>query len=143
LNRNILKTVIIEAPPEKVFAVLCDVEYWPEWTATMTAVRRLDHGPFIVGSSARVRQPKLRPTVWRVTELDENRNFTWTAQSPGLRLQAGHRVEPHGSGSRVALSFEMSGILAPVVARVYGKLLDEYVAIEARGLKKRSEAAGT
>lgn len=141
MSRSTLKTVIIEAPPAKVFAVLCDVERWPEWTPTMAGVRRLDNGPFTVGSSAQVRQPKLRSTLWRVTEFDENRNFTWTTHSAGLHMKAGHRVEPHGAGSRVALTFEMSGLLAPLVSRLYGRLIDEYVATESLCLKKRSEAA--
>jgi hypothetical protein len=57
-----------------VFAVLHDVERWPEWT--MTAVKKMDDGPLVVGSKVRVRQPKLLPAVWLVTELDENRAFT-------------------------------------------------------------------
>ena len=137
-----MKTVIIDATPDKVFAVLCDVERWPEWTSTMISVRRLDTGPFMVGSTAEVRQPKLRAAVWQVTELDANRNFTWTTRSPGLRMKAGHLVEPHGTGSRVALSFEMSGLIAPLVSRLYGSLIDEYVVTESLGLKKRTEAAG-
>ena len=142
MSRSTLKTVIIEAPPEKVFAVLCDIERWPEWTSTMISVRRLQSGPFAVGSTAQVRQPKLRPTVWQVTELDENRNFTWITRSPGLRMKAGHLVEPHGTGCRVALSFEMSGLMAPLVSRLYGSLIDEYVATESLGLKRRTETAG-
>jgi uncharacterized membrane protein len=142
MSRSTLKTVIIEAPPGKVFAVLCDVERWPEWTSTMISVRRLDTGPFAVGSTAEVRQPRLRAMVWQVTELDENRNFTWVTRSPGLRMKAGHLVEPHGTGSRVALSFEMSGLIAPLVSRLYGSLIDEYVVTESLGLKKRTEAAG-
>jgi uncharacterized membrane protein len=140
LSRNTIKTVDIDAPPEKVFAVLCDVERWPEWTSTMSSVRRLDKGPLAVGSSAQVRQPKLRPAVWQVTEFEGNRNFTWLARSPGLRMKAGHLVEPRGSGSRVALSFEMSGPLAPLVSRLYGSLIEQYVATESQGLKARSEA---
>ena len=66
--------------------------------------------------------------------------MTWTTRSAGLRMKAGHRVEPHGSGSRVALSFEMSGLMAPLVSRLYGSLIDQYVATESQGLKRRSEA---
>jgi len=143
MSRNAFSvTIDIDAPPEKVFAVLCDVERWPEWTATMTRVRRLDQGPFAVGSSAQIRQPKLRTTVWKVTEL-EARNFTWVTSAPGLRMKAGHAVERLRLGSRVELSFEISGFLGPVIYRLYGGLIEEYVATEAQQLKLRVEAAAT
>jgi uncharacterized membrane protein len=136
-------TVNIDAPPEKVFAVLCDVERWPEWTSTMTSVQRMESGPFSVGSSARVRQPGLRPAVWQVTELEDQRNFTWTTRSLGLRTTAGHSIEPKGAGSRVVLSFVLSGFIAPVVSRLYGGLIKRYISTESQGLKKRSESAAT
>ncbi|HEY6618512.1 MAG TPA: SRPBCC family protein [Steroidobacteraceae bacterium] len=134
-------TVTVDAPPEKVFAVLCDVERWPEWTSTMAGVERLESGPFAVGSSARVRQPKLRPAVWQVTRFENQRNFTWATRSPGLRMTAAHSIEPEGEGSRVTLSFELSGFIAPLVSRLYGGLIQRYITTEAQGLKKRSESA--
>jgi carbon monoxide dehydrogenase subunit G len=140
VSRNTLKTVYIDAPPEKVFAVLCDVERWPEWTPTMISVQRLDGGPFAIGSSAQVRQPRLRTAVWRVTELQDRRNFTWTTHTPGLRMTAGHLIEPQGAGSRVELTFELSGLIAPVVSRLYGALIERYITTESQGLKKRSES---
>lgn len=54
-------------------------------------------------------------------------------------MKAGHLVEPRGSGSRVTLSFEISGLLGPLVSRLYGGLIERYVATESQGLKKRSE----
>jgi uncharacterized membrane protein len=132
--------VNINAPPQRVLAVLCDVERWPEWTSTVTHVQRLDRGPFAVGSSARILQPKLRPAVWQVTELDENRSFTWVTRAAGVRMTAGHFVEAQGGGSRAALSFEISGLLGPIVSRVYRGLIQQYVATEAQGLKRRSES---
>jgi uncharacterized membrane protein len=136
-------SVTIDAPPEKVFAILCDVERWPEWTSTITSVKRRERGPFALGSSAQVRQPRLRPAVWQVTALEDQRNFTWTTRSPGLRMTAGHLIEPQGTGSRVVLSFELSGFMAPVVSRLYGGLIERYIATESQGLKKRSESAVT
>jgi uncharacterized protein YndB with AHSA1/START domain len=141
VTRKIVITVDIDAEPEKVFAVLCDVERWPDWTTTMTSVRRMENGAFGVGSTARVRQPRLRPAVWQVTQFEDNRNFTWTTGSPGLRMTAGHSIEPHGMGSRVALSFELSGFIAPLASRLYGGLIERYITIESQGLKKRSESA--
>jgi hypothetical protein len=106
----------------------------------MTSVRRMDHGPFAVGSRARVRQPKLLPAVWQVTELDEGRSFTWVTRSPGLQIEAGHLVEADGAGSRVTLSVQFSGLLGPLVARLYRSLNELYLATEAKGLRERCEA---
>jgi carbon monoxide dehydrogenase subunit G len=141
VTRKIVNTVNIDAAPEKVFAILCDVERWPDWTTTMTSVQRMQSGAFGVGSTARVRQPRLRPAVWQVTQFEDNRNFTWTTRSPGLHMTAGHAIEPHGTGSRVALSFELSGFIAPLVLRLYGGMIERYVAIESQGLKEHSESA--
>jgi uncharacterized protein YndB with AHSA1/START domain len=141
--RNTLNVAVtIEAPPEKVFAVLCDVERWPEWTPTMTSVQRVDSGPFAIGSSANVRQPRLRPSVWRVTKLEDKRGFFWTTRSPGLQMTAGHMIEPEGAGSRVELTFELTGLIAPVLSRLYGGMIKRYMTTESLGLKKRSESAG-
>jgi uncharacterized membrane protein len=129
----------IDAPPERVFAVLCDVERWPEWTSSMTSVQRLDRGAFGIGATARVVQPKLRPATWQVTELRENRSFTWVAHTPGVIMKAAHFVEAEGAGSRGSLSFEFAGFLGPIVARLYRRLIEQYLNTEAQGLKRRSE----
>jgi uncharacterized membrane protein len=131
--------VHIEAPPDEVVAVLFDVERWPEWTSTMTRVRRLDQGPLAVGSRAEVRQPKLPPALWQVTELDAQRGFEWETRGFGLKLEAGHLVEQDMTGSRVTLSLRFSGLLASLVARFFGSLCRRYIAIEAEGLRKRCE----
>jgi len=96
-------TFDIQAPPDRVLEVLYDVERWPEWTSTVTSVRRMDEGPFRVGSKAEIRQPKLRPAVWQVTELDR-RSLTWVSRSPGIGIATARlHTESPGPLSRSAL----------------------------------------
>jgi uncharacterized membrane protein len=131
--------VEIEASPDRVWAVLRDIERWPEWTPRVTSIQRLDRGPLAVGSRARIRQPKLPPAEWQVTEWDEGRGFTWVTRSPGVRVTARHWVEANEAGSRATLALQFSGHLGPLVARLTRGLNRRYLALEARGLRERSE----
>src|ERR1700722_12821633 len=141
MRNTISVSVTIDAPAEKVFAELGDVERWPEWTSTMTRVKRIDQGPFAVGSSAHVHQPRLRPAVWRVTALEEQCNFTWIPSSLVLSMSASHLIEPQGAGCRVVLSLELSGFIAPLASRLYGGLMERYITTGSQGLKRRGESA--
>lgn len=107
---------------------------------TVTSLERLDSGPLTLGSRTRILQPRLRPAVWQVTELDEARGlFTWVARSPGVLVTARHLVEAAGNGSRATLSTAFSGLLGPLMARLLRKLNQQYVTTEAQSLKKRCE----
>ena len=133
--------VDIQAPPARVWAVIRDVERWPEWTASMTSVELLGGAPLAVGTRVRVRQPKLPVAEMQVTELDEGRSFTWVTKSPGVRARADHRVDPIPGGARAVLSVQFSGLLGGLVARLVRDLTERYIALEAAGLKARSESA--
>jgi uncharacterized membrane protein len=131
--------VNIQAPPDRVAGVMLDVERWPDWTPTVTSVQRLDNGPLVAGSRARVRQPKLMPAVWQVTELEQQRGFTWVTNSPGLRITAGHYLEAQVSLCKVTLSLRFDGLLGTLAGRFYAKLTEQYLATEAKGLKAHCE----
>src|SRR2546428_8818928 len=97
---HIERSVDINAPPERVWAVMADVERWPEWTESMKSVERLDSGEFGVGSKAKLpirRSPN--PNAWTVTELKPNRSFSWGTNSGRLEGIAKAGVEPDGKGS--------------------------------------------
>jgi uncharacterized protein YndB with AHSA1/START domain len=133
--------VDINAPPDRVWAVMRDVERWPTWTSTVTHVRPLDGGPLAAGKRYVIRQPKQLPAKWTLTELDDKRrSFTWITRGPGMQLDAWHRVDAIGTGSRATLSIHFSGVLGPLFARLTSRMNDEFLAIEAKGLKERSEA---
>lgn len=133
--------VDIAAPLERVWAALSDVESWPEWTPTVTSVRRLDEGPLRPGSRARIVQPRIPEAEYVVTALVPGRSFTWEASAPGVLTTARHDAEPlPGGGTRVRLSVRQSGWLGAVMGRFYRGLTDRYLANEANGLKTRCEA---
>lgn len=132
-------TIDIAAPPQTVWKVIADVERWPEWTPSIKKIKRVNGGALSLGSRAKITQPRLMPMTWVVTDLERGKGFTWTTKSPGVRVTARHYVEPTSTGSRATLSVEYEGALAPLVARLTGRLNDRYLGLEAAGLKRRSE----
>ncbi|MBI2760298.1 MAG: SRPBCC family protein [Chloroflexi bacterium] len=141
---DIERTIDINAPYAQVWAIMADVERWPEWTASIKSVDLLEQGFFTSGSRARVRQPRLPTAVWTVTALQPDRSFEWQNASPGLKSRAVHSVESTGPDtSRVTLSIDWSGPLAPIIRLLYGGLSRRYVDTEASGLKRRAEASQT
>ncbi len=133
-------SIDIQAPADRVWTALRDIEHWSEWTPTIISIRQLDPGPITVGARAIVRQPKLLPTRWQITELDEGRSFSWITRAPGALVTARHSVEGAANSSRVTLSLDFSGPLGPLVAHVTRGLNARYLDLEARGLKKHAEA---
>jgi uncharacterized membrane protein len=129
----------VDAPVEKVWAVIADVERMPAWTSTMRRVRILDGTTLAVGTRVRVDQPRLPPATWEVTELRPGRSYTWASPAPGLGSVAWHTVEPLGEGrSHVTLGFRQDGVLAPVVGVLMGSLVRRYVDTEIAGIAAES-----
>ena len=139
LVRNYEITVDIDAPPERVWDVMIDVEKWPEWTQSMSSVKRLDSGDLREGSRVRIKQPKLAPTTMTVSHLEPDKCFTWRTTAPGVEVTATHTILPEGKGSRVVLSLYFDGIVGGIIGRATRSLNERYIAYEAAGLKKRSE----
>lgn len=136
--------VEIDATPERVWEVMSDVERWPEWTETVTAVTRLDADSLGLGSRVKIEQPKLPATEYVVTEFDPGQGFTWVATGPGVRTTARHRIEARGySRATVRLAVDQAGPLGVVMGGLFfRRLTNRYLAAEAAGLKARSEDQG-
>src|SRR5215207_1185643 len=126
-------TIDIAAPPERAWTVISDVERWHEWTPSITRVRLLGKRPFAVGSRAFIRQPKLPPALWTVTDIVPGRSFTWVSVAPGLRVSGFHAVEPTLDGSRATLAIEIQGLLGGLWWRLSKGITERYLAYEAAG----------
>ena len=131
-------SIDIKTPVDRVFEVMSDTDRWHEWTPSVTSIKRLDDGAFKVGSRALIRQPKFPPATWKITAIDQN-SFTWENRAPGIRVIAHHSAVPIASGTRATLSLRYEGFLAKWLARLTWNITNRYLAMEAFGLKARSE----
>jgi len=140
LAMTIENTIRIEASPEVVWAVTEDIERWPEWTPTVTAVRPLSDSPFGLGTVARIKQPGQPESDWTVTEYVHQDRFTWKTQRIGLRMAASHQVQEEAAGTLNTLRLQASGVIASILWPVLRVVIRRTLRKENRGLKARCEA---
>ena len=72
------RSIEIEAPQQRVWDVLSDIEAWPHVVETVDTVELLTPKPLGVGSRVRLKQPKLPEGTWDVTTWDAPSYFEWT-----------------------------------------------------------------
>src|SRR5215213_5727363 len=114
--RELKTTVDIDAPVERVWQVMFDVERWHEWTASIQSITLLEPGLLTIGARARIRQPKFPPVVWRVTAVVPGRSFSWESRSPGMTVTGRHSVDSLGRGTRATLELKYEGIFGGIFA---------------------------
>ncbi len=136
------KLIDIEAPQQRVWDVLSDLEAWPQRIETVDSVELLTPAPITTGSRARLKQPKLPEGIWDITAWDAPSYFEWTQKTGGTTSVAGHRVEAMGDGrARLTLTLEMRGLLIPIMMLFYRDLTNRYMNLEAEGMKRTAESA--
>ncbi len=131
----------INAPVEVVWRLTEDIEAWPSLTPTVTSVQRLDEGPLRVGSSARVKQPGQRPTVWTVTRFEPGVAFEWEATVFGVHTVGRHLLAGDGPACRNTLQIDMTGRGSTLLGRLLGRRIGKTIATENQGFKRAAERA--
>lgn len=133
-------TIDIDAPPEKVWDVIADIDRWPGWTRSVHNVSRISDGEFGLGSSARIDLAGARPTDWTVTEFEPGRMFTWESKAAGVHSIASHIVQPRNGGARVTLWVKNSGLVATLLSPYLTYVGKRNLRWESEGLKARCES---
>jgi uncharacterized membrane protein len=135
------KSIDIDAPQQRVWDVLSDIEAWPQRIETVELAEPLTPAPMAKGSRVRLKQPKLPEGTWDITVWEAPSYFEWTQKTSGTTSVAGHRVESLGEGrARLTLTLDMRGLLIPIIALFYRKLTNRYMNLEAEGMKRAAEA---
>ena len=145
------ESIEIDAPIERCFAIISDVESAPEWQGTMRDAEALerdaDGRPTLVESEYDASVAKVR--VCLRFDYDEPHGMSWTRERGDLKsLEGGWELEDLGGGRTLAtyrleiglnraLSLLRKGVRGPAEARVRNLLLTKAV----EGLKERAESA--
>lgn len=128
----------VRQPRHVVWQLLTDFEKWPQWTPTMTSVKRVSGEN--LGAKFDVKQPKLPAAQLTIVEWTEGKSFTWSSLKRLANMNAHHTLdEIEGSVTRVSLSVEMTGPLAGIVWSLWGRLIKRYVDTESASLKTAAE----
>ncbi|MFO7191296.1 MULTISPECIES: SRPBCC family protein [Thermocrispum] len=129
-----------KAAPERVWALLSDIEKWPALLPTFNQITRLDGtGPIGIGTKFDVRQPGLPKAVYQITDWEPGKLFTWQSQAPGVVTTASHRVEPTADGTRIVLTLDWTGPLARISTLLLGRKARRYVSSEAEHIAQAAE----
>jgi uncharacterized membrane protein len=134
-------SIDIHADLQHVWDALMDVERWPQWTASMRSVTRLDTGPFGPDSRVRIEQPRMPPVIWQVTRFEPPVSFTWVSARAGVSTEGSHRLIQGADGLTLELGIAQTGALARLLEILYGRLTRRYIGMEAQGLKRFCEPA--
>ena len=136
------KSIDIDAPQQRVWDVLSDLEGWPERIETVDTIELLTPAPITKGSRMRLKQPKLPEGTWDITVWDAPSYVEWTQKATGTTSVAGHRVEPLGEvRARLTLTLDIRGLLIPIMVLFYKDLTNRYMNLEAEGMKRAAESA--
>ena len=140
-------SVTIDAPPAAVWAVLVDLDSYPEWNR----YARSAVGDLRVGGEVEIEVPqrgeKYAPMNNRVTELVENQRLCWQSLGWFRFLVYGVRcrtLEAQPDGSTLFREVETQhGPLSGLIERSMGEQLLRGLQTECDSLKERVEAGAT
>jgi uncharacterized membrane protein len=133
-------SIEIDTPASVVWDVFVDAEQWPSWTASVTRIEALDGPGIEVGKRFKIKQPRLMPLVWQVTEVEPGVSWTWRQRSLGGTTLASHEVVPQGPDrTLVRQRIDQRGPVGVMVGVLMHRLTRRYLDLEAQGLKTCSE----
>lgn len=131
--------IVIDRPCADVWKSLSALEKWPQWTPTMTSVRRLSGEG--VGAVYEVRQPGLPKSHLTISEWNEGHSFTWGATEKPSSMVAEHVLtEINENETEVKLTISMTGPMVALVWKLWGRKIRRFVDVEAQSLKSIVES---
>ncbi len=132
-------SVVINATPERVFALVDNLEEWPQWIPSIKRIEKLSDGPLKEGSQIRV-TAKSGVTVkllMTITEFVPGQRGVMQGKVLGVRMTRYYTFEAVEGGTKLTAGGEVSGILAFLIRRGGQRVSDEIV----RAAKRKVEGS--
>jgi uncharacterized membrane protein len=108
-------SIEINAPAERIWALIDKLEEWPQWMPSIKKIERLSKGPLAVGSKLSVTAKVSGLTVtllMTITKFVPERNVVLEGKVLGTRLTRFYTLEPVNGKTEVTIGGEVSGVLA-------------------------------
>ena len=122
-------SVEINAPPEKVWALVNELEEWPQWIPSMKKIEKISEGVLGEGSQIRVTAKSVITVklLMTITEFVPPQHAVMQGKALGTRMTRYYTLEPVNQGTRLTVGGEVSGLLAFLVRRGSQALSEEIV----------------
>ncbi len=133
-------TILIDAPPEAVWAVLTDLSRYPEWNPLF----REASGQVAAGNRIKLRSVhpangRLMTVKPKITVADPGAELRWVSSLPGI-ISGEHRfaLAPADGGTRLEQSETFRGLLTAFPGKTFANAEASFRALN-EALKKRAE----
>lgn len=113
-------SIDINAPAEKVWALVDKLEEWPQWMPSIKKIERLSKEPLTVGSKFSVTAKVSRLTVkllMTITKFVPERTVVLQGKALGTKLTRFYILEPVNGKTKVTIGGDVSGALAWLARR--------------------------
>jgi carbon monoxide dehydrogenase subunit G len=131
-------SIDVNAPAEKVWAMIDRLKEWPQWMPSIKKIERLSKGPLTMGSQLFVTAKVSRLTVrllMTITEFVPERTVVMRGKALGTNLTRFYTLEPVNGETKVTIGGDVSGALAWLACRG-GKAVSAEIA---QAVKKKVE----
>ncbi|HEX9339587.1 MAG TPA: SRPBCC family protein [Thermoplasmata archaeon] len=106
------RTNMIDATPDRVFAVLTDLGRAQQWMPSIQKIDPLTSGPFVIGTSwreTRAAGKRTLESMVRVTALEPPTRLGLEVDSKPMKGHLEFRLTPRGGGTEIQYEAEMRG----------------------------------
>lgn len=131
-------SIDINAPVEKVWALIDKLEEWPQWMPSIKKIERISKGPLTAGSQLSVTAKVSGLTVtllMTIIEFVPERTVVMQGKALGTNLTRFYTLEPVNGKTKVTIGGDVSGALT-WLARRGGQAVSAEIA---QAVKKKVE----